>query len=203
MNVFVLNTGRCGSSTFIQACRHITNYSAGHETRSTLIGPERLAYPANHIEADNRLSWLLGRLDGTYGSDAFYVHLTREREKVAGSFVRRADMGIMRAYREGILMGGHQGVSQRELAMDYIETVEANIVHFLNDKANKIRVRLETAEQDFTAFWNRIGAQGGLAQALQEWRIPYNASDLAGDPPRSPPRSSPARGGGQEGGKDP
>lgn len=56
MNVFVLNSGRCGSTTFIAACRHITNYSSGHESRATLIGEERLAYPTQHIEADNRLS---------------------------------------------------------------------------------------------------------------------------------------------------
>ena len=28
MNVFILNAGRCGSMTFIAACRHITNYEA-------------------------------------------------------------------------------------------------------------------------------------------------------------------------------
>ncbi|MEJ1383421.1 MAG: hypothetical protein RPV21_03475, partial [Candidatus Sedimenticola sp. (ex Thyasira tokunagai)] len=67
MNIFILNTGRCGSTTFIEACRHITNYSAAHESRIQLIGDRRLAYPQNHIEADNRLSWLLGRLEHTYG----------------------------------------------------------------------------------------------------------------------------------------
>jgi hypothetical protein len=63
VNVFVLNTGRCGSVTFIEACRHIRNYSAAHESRATLIGEQRLAYAANHIETDNRLCWFLGRLD--------------------------------------------------------------------------------------------------------------------------------------------
>ncbi len=45
MNVFVLTTGRSGSLTFAEACRHISNYSSGHETRVGLIGAERLAYP--------------------------------------------------------------------------------------------------------------------------------------------------------------
>jgi len=176
VNVFVLNTGRCGSSTFIQACRHITNYTAGHETRATLTGPERLAYPPNHIEADNRLSWLLGRLERTYGAEAFYVHLTRDRDKVADSFVRRADFGIMQAYREGILMGNAEGASPRALAMDYIETVEANIALFLQDKPCQIQVRVETAKTGFATFWHRIAARGDLAQALEEWNTPHNAS---------------------------
>ena len=63
MNVFVLTTGRSGSLTFAEACRHITNFSCGHETRVGLIGAERLAYPDQHIEVDNRLAWFTGRLE--------------------------------------------------------------------------------------------------------------------------------------------
>ena len=36
MNVFILNTGRCGSRTFARACAHITNYTSAHESRSGL-----------------------------------------------------------------------------------------------------------------------------------------------------------------------
>ncbi len=56
MDVFVLCTGRCGSTTFIKACAHITNYTAAHESRTGLLGSDRLDYPGKHIEADNRLS---------------------------------------------------------------------------------------------------------------------------------------------------
>ena len=79
MNVFILNTGRCGSSTFIKACHHITNYTSGHETMSSQVLDARLGYSENHIEADNRLSWFLGRLDQKFGSEAFYVHLSRDK----------------------------------------------------------------------------------------------------------------------------
>jgi hypothetical protein len=64
MNVFVLTTGRSGSLTFAEACRRITNYTTGHETRVGRVGPERLAYPDRHIEVDHRLAWFLGRMDG-------------------------------------------------------------------------------------------------------------------------------------------
>jgi len=89
MNVFVLNTGRCGSTTFARACRHISNFSSAHESRTYLFGEERLAYPSNHIEVDNRLSWLLGRLDRKYGDRAVYVHLKRNIHDTAASFVAR------------------------------------------------------------------------------------------------------------------
>jgi hypothetical protein len=140
-----------------------------------MTGDARLAYPPDYIEADNRLSWLLGRLDHRFGDDAFYVHLTRDRQATIASFSRRAHFGIMQAYREGLLLGG-QGQSDRELAMDYLETVEANISLFLQDKTRKMVFRLEQAREDFPLFWERIGARGDLPQALSEWDIRYNAS---------------------------
>jgi hypothetical protein len=176
MNIFVLNTGRCGSSTFIKACQHISNYSAGHETRSRLIGDQRLAYPQSHIEADNRLSWFLGRLDQSYGDNALYVHLTRDKSATTESFVRRAHFGIMQAYTEGVLMGGAGEQTAEALAADYIDTIEANIRLFLKDKSNTMHFRLEQAKVDFPLFWERIAAEGDLQQAMSEWDYKYNAS---------------------------
>ncbi len=176
MNVFILNSGRCGSTTFIEACRHITNYTAGHETRLRKIGAERLAYPENHIEADNRLCWLLGRLERAYGDQAHYVHLTRRREEVAASFVKRMDYGIMRAWRDGVLLEGEPDQTPTGFALDYLDTVEANIGCFLRDKTRQTVVRLEHAREDFPRFWEAIGARGDLAMALTEWDTRHNAS---------------------------
>ena len=176
MNVFVLNSGRCGSTTLIRACAHVSNYSAGHETRLKRIGPDRLAYPENHIEADNRLSWYLGRLDRAYGDLAFYVHLQRDPAATAASFARRTAFGIMQAYRDGILLGGEDGQSELDLAGDYLETVQANIQLFLRDKTQWMDFRLESAKADFAEFWQRIGAEGDLQAALAEWDVSYNAS---------------------------
>jgi hypothetical protein len=176
MNIFILNAGRCGSTTFIQACRHISNFSAAHESRSTLTGEQRLSYPENHIESDNRLCWLLGRLEREYGNDAYYVHLTRDREQSVASFVKRKDYGIMQAYREGILMGGQQQ-SPAEIANDYLDTVEDNISLFLKEKHNTMRFSLENAALDFVDFWQWIDARGEMDKAINEWQIHYNASD--------------------------
>ena len=176
MNVFILNSGRCGSTTFIKACQHITNYSAAHESLLNNIGAQRLDYPENHIEADNRLSWLLGRLDKTYGDDAFYVHLKRKPQDTANSFSKRIDFGILKAYEQGVLMHDAHQLPAFEIASDYIETVNSNIELFLKDKTHKMLISLETVQADFTDFWQRIGAQGNCDDALSEWRINYNAS---------------------------
>lgn len=161
--------------TFIRACEHISNYTAGHESRLKLVGPQRLAYPKNHIEADNRLSWFLGRLDETYGDNAFYVHLTREIEATVKSFTRRADFGILKAYREGIYLEPSEDDLQK-MAFDYVETVNANIRSFLSNKSRQMHIQLEQAKNLFPEFWDRIQAEGNLDIALKEWDITHNQS---------------------------
>lgn len=47
---------------------------------------------------------MLGRLDQRFGQTAFYIHLLRDPDAVAASLVRRADRGIMPAYRSEMLM---------------------------------------------------------------------------------------------------
>jgi len=177
MNVFVLCTGRCGSKTFSVACQHIMNYTAAHESRVKIMGPERLNYPEDHIEVDNRLSWFLGRLDGVYGDDAFYVHLMRRTQDTVESFRGRYNMGIMRAYGKGIYpFQGDSRLISTAVCQDYIYTVTENIRLFLRDRTLKMPVFLETAKRDFKMFWDRIGAEGDLDVALREWDHRYNAS---------------------------
>jgi hypothetical protein len=176
MNVFVLNAGRCGSTTFAHACGHVANFSSAHESRTGMIGEARLGYPPNHIEVDNRLSWFLGRLDKTYGNDAFYVHLRRaDTRKTAISNSRRVHPGtIFGAYKMGILLHCPEEVDLVELGLDYCDTVASNIELFLKDKTNWMNFTLENARADFPEFWNRIGAEGNLDAALAEFDRNHN-----------------------------
>ena len=176
MNVFVLCTGRCGSTTFAKACSHITNYTASHESRIGAAGITRLDYPPNHIEVDNRLSWFLGRLNERFGNSAFYVHLTRNPDQVAESFRARWDSGIMQAYRTGISpTTQNPAIEPIALAGDLVRTVNSNIDLFLRDKTLKMTMQLENLKDQFPAFFERIGAQGDLNLALDELDIRYNA----------------------------
>jgi len=174
-NVFVLSTGRSGTTTFIRACDHISNYSAGHETRVNQLGEERLAYPERHIEADNRLTWFLGRLEEKYGDKACYVHLIRDRQAVAKSLTKRYWNGIMRPYHNnGILMNLPKDVDPYEICLDYYDTVNANIRAFLRGKPMVQEIHLETIEEGFTEFWKAIGAEGNLDVALGEFKVRHN-----------------------------
>ena len=181
MNIFVLSTGRCGSTTFAAACKHIINYSTEHESRSHLIGEEHFSYPNNHIEVDNRLSWFLGSIDRLFGNGAFYVHLKRNKTEVAESYAKRwgSLSSIITAYERSVIPRSYYKKSDRfKVAMDLCDTIENNIVLFLKDKNNKMIFELENSEKDFHEFWNRIGAKGDIDSALKEWKKIYNASKV-------------------------
>ncbi len=183
MNVFVLNAGRCGSTTFIKACKHINNYSSEHESRCALLGEARFDYPDGHIEADNRLSWLLGRLDRKYGDSAFYVYLKRNDADMAYSFTKRYASGIIKAYRgSGILMGLPEETDPMSVSLDYCDTVDSNIELFLKDKTRKFSINLEHIQQEFPTFWELIGAEGDLISALAEFDVKYNATRVRSEP---------------------
>jgi hypothetical protein len=173
MNVFVLCTGRCGSTTFARACQHMTNYSVGHESRVGKVGEDRLDFPPNHIEADHHLAFYLGRVDEKFGDEACYVHLTRDLALTADSWAERFRISpMMSSYRRGMI--GSEAVSRHDAALEMVETATANIRHFLKDKSRVARVRLEHAEEDFPAFWKLAGAEGSLHDALAEWRVRHN-----------------------------
>ncbi|MGQ0697376.1 MAG: hypothetical protein ACT4PZ_03940 [Panacagrimonas sp.] len=177
VNVFVLCTGRCGSTTFIEACSHISNFTSAHESRTAQIGRKRFAYPPRHIEADNRLAWLLGRLDRAYGDRPFYVHLKRDLRETAASFANRYDVGMLKAYRgRGILLGLRKGVSPMSVARDYCNTVNSNIEAFLKDKSKVMQFRLENGKEDFLRFCSSIDAEVDVDAALAEFDTRHNAS---------------------------
>lgn len=175
MRVFILSTGRCGSMTLIEACRHITNFSCGHESRTHLLGEARFDYPDPHIEADNRLSWLLGRLDARFGNSAAYVHLERNIEDTARSFANRYHTGIIKAYRgKGILLGLPEDSDPIAVARDYCLTVNRNIACFLKDKTHTMHFQLENARDAFAEFWQWIHAEGDFRRALAEFDVHHN-----------------------------
>lgn len=191
MNVFVLCTGRCGSTSFFEACRHATNYTATHEDKRAIVGRDRLSYPENHIAVDYRLAWMLGRLDLIHGKNAFYVHLTRDPVETAKSFARMAqierssshivdDFDLPRWMNHmGAPVWAHQHVQAlkkmplEHVAEDMVRSINCDIKLFLKDK-DWLPVRLENVDEDFPVVWDRIGASGDLQAAMAEWHRRHN-----------------------------
>jgi hypothetical protein len=145
-----------------------------------MLGDDRFAYPENHIEADNRLSWLVGRLDKKYADNAIYVHLKRNANDTARSLVKHYSRGIMKAYSKGggILLRLPKDSDPIAVALDYCNTVNSNIELLLRGKTHVMEINLEEIDRDFATFWETIGAEGDLGAALAEFSHRYNAAKL-------------------------
>jgi hypothetical protein len=190
LRVVVLGAGRCGTVTFARACSHLDNYSSSHESRIEMLGPERVAIPRGHVEVDNRLVWRLGMLASL--EDTLFVHMRRDVDATAQSFVRRWDSSfrssIMRAYAHGIVVQEEDWtVDERlDVARDMVRTVHANVDAFL-DGRDAITVELEAPLLSFDRVLERMGATGDLAAARAEWGTVHNASrPTPVVPPRAP-----------------
>lgn len=181
MRVFVLGTGRCGTQTFVRACEHFDNFTAGHETRRTELGPDRVEYPDGHIEADNRLSWLLGELAQRYdGGEVLYVHLRRNVDEVVASFRQRWDSSfrasIIRAFAHGIMIQTADWPEEQvdDVCRYYVDVVTSNIRTFLAERRS-VELWLHELPATFPDFMSAIGANGPMADIRRELTIRHNA----------------------------
>ncbi|WP_017602341.1 hypothetical protein [Nocardiopsis lucentensis] len=179
MRAFVLSTGRCGSLTVATACTHMTNYTAGHETRASRM-QGRVDYPDQHVEVDNRLAWHLGELEDRFGDDAVYVHLARDPDAVAASYARRFHIraGIMPAYASGIVRGKLPKTDRGRLlgARRYVDTVTANIHAFMAHKTTTCVIDIDDPVPGFRRLWGLLWAEGDIDAALAALKERHNAS---------------------------
>jgi hypothetical protein len=172
-----------------------------------LIGDARFAYPDDHIEVDNRLSWFTGELAERF-PDARYVHLVRDpaatadsylerwprppasrRERLRKAWASRAPGALLLpAFANGIVMRWTKWPEQERRAVSefMIQTINANIREFLRGR-DHLTVELESAADSFRTFWDWIGATGDEEAALREWDVRHHARKIApavrADPP--------------------
>jgi hypothetical protein len=83
---------------------------------------------------------------------------------------------MMNAYRYAILWHCPKDATPYEVALDYCDTVDANIRLFQRGRRNWMEFRLEEGREHFPEFWRRIGAEGDLAAALAEFDVRHNAA---------------------------
>lgn len=197
MRVFVLCTGRTGSATFAAAAAHATNFTAAHESRINVL-QGRLDYPDQHIEVDNRLSWFTGSLARAY-PDAFYVHLSRDKNATVDSYLRRFRDGwpltgrlrtdLVRAFRQQRKLSITDGFAHsilyrdapwpksetRDVVQLMVETMNDNIENFLIGR-DHMSIDIDSAAESFPRFWREIGAEGDLNSALSTFGVRHNAT---------------------------
>lgn len=173
VNIFVLGTGRCGTSTFYQACLHITNYTAGHESKARQLGD--YAFPKNHIEVASQLVIKAGQLLRDYPT-ARWIHLIRNRDACIRSLAAQSQHQLCmftehwnQAFQSPIL----------DCAAEFYDVINANITAMLRGQDYRV-FHLENAPSQWAEFWHWIGAEGDFNQSVREWQRRYNSSQKRG-----------------------
>jgi hypothetical protein len=152
----------------MKACSYFDNYTCSHESRVGQDYSVRVDYPDSHIEVDNRLVWFLPLLEKAYGDEAFYVHLVREHNLVAKSYMERwaLNESIVKAFAHGIRMQPTIKKGDRYKAcLEYVEYCDWLISDFCADKSNVIQINIDELHAEFEHFAAFIGVKGNIELA--------------------------------------
>jgi len=188
MRVFCLSTGRSGTTTFSRSLSHATNFTSGHETRTSICTSDRLEYPDAHIEADNRLAFFLGALKQRYDSaNTIWVHLRRNPKDVVNSYLRRrySPAQLVHAFGHGILMSAEPKTEDewRSVTELMVRSVRANIEAFMETQDLTVTMDIENPVPALTRIWSLAGIEGDFAASIAEWEVRHNQSRRADPAP--------------------
>ena len=177
MRVFVVGTGRCGSVSFHEACKFITNFGTGHESRSP-----RLEYPRDWIEVSPHLRCCITTLCHRYPF-AKWVHLIREPQACIESLAALDHGEVMQAY--GVLFPSIMDSEQpNDIAYRYYWSENDSIAVQLKSLVtyeNRMTLNLETIKDQWHWFWQWIKADGDLQASLNSWDVRYNTREQRGE----------------------
>lgn len=189
MRIFVVGTGRCGTSTFYHAACHATNYTVGHESRAGTIND--YLYPDHRIEVSSHLAFAVPVLRATHSiarigasGGCRFVHLIRELASCVSSMaaVREAIRSLAFGIAEGNV-NTQSGKDFRRWAAWLYDLVNANIAA---TAADAFRLELERAEERWLDCWEFMGCEGDFEASLAEWRWKYNPGVARGRDRRVP-----------------
>lgn len=177
MRIFVVGTGRCGTSTFYHAAKHATNYHVGHESRAGRREPNDYIYPDQTLEISCHLSFAVPLLYERNGfHDVKIVHLVRERRPCIESLARVKD--ALQSLAFGIQQckpkSDTEHLAWAEWWYDLVnENISATAWH-------PFEFQMEAAEDFWPDFWMWAGCEGDFDASMEEWRRKYNAGEKLG-----------------------
>lgn len=177
MRVFVVGTGRCGTSTFFHACLHIRNYGTGHESKRGVNQIGNWSFPDDHIEIASNLTIGLNQLRGKY-PEALWVRLKRNREDCIKSLAEQSSDAMLDFAHQWWYLDMTEAVDNIEVASQFYDFCEDFYQNCL--PADALFFDLEHIKEHWIMFWNQTKADGDYLASLQEWDRQYNAADHRG-----------------------
>lgn len=184
MRVFVVGTPRSGTSTFYQACRHITNYTTSHERkmpvgkRNATIMPERKSmecddFRDNHIYVDHTIYPIMATLIEKY-PDSMWVHLKRGKKDCVRSLANQLPKEMIQIEKLYFWL-----YTPEETAEAYWIHTNNNISRLLRG-TNYLKIWMEHAEYQWILFWDLIKAEGDFGASSSVWDRKYNSGEKRG-----------------------
>lgn len=175
MRVFVFGTGRCGTVSFCDACRNMTNFTTEHESFCALGW-----YPDNHIEVNPQLR-ITGEIVQRNHTDALWIWLRRDFGATAASY-ERLDQGtwLHRWWEFGNTVRPGNRLQCANIAVKDMDAQCAKLYDSI-PKEQREMMWIEKVKEPFSVFWQKIGATGDLELALKVFDAPRNTSKQRGD----------------------
>lgn len=171
MRAFVVGTGRCGTTTFSEACMHATNYTVGHETATGRIAD--WGYPENHIEVSAPLVVAIPILRRRYPA-ARWVHLIRADKRTCAQSLRAMSLGrTVRAFAWVFFQSHNPNLTVASEAM--YDCLNGMCDLMLPEE--RFTLTLEHAKEQWLACWQFMRCEGDYHASLQEWDVRYNRRD--------------------------
>lgn len=163
MNVFLISPGRTATTTLAEALKNLSGFTSEHESRCSYLGDERINFPENHIECDNRLTWFLPRLTKKYGANSILIKVVRDKTAIAKSYNKRwSRIKIMKAYSQGILMRG-LAENNLDVCVDYVNNVYEQIDYFSKDWKHVITLDLNSPDEGLNELFKLLNVDGSKA----------------------------------------
>jgi hypothetical protein len=190
MRIFVVGTGRNGSSTFYHAASHATNFQVNHETWRSK-SPSNSCYvdvrdkKRDQIEISSSVPFFIVQIMRKYPESKF-IHLVRRRTKCRDSLVEH-HTSRMRAWAWNWF--SDREPKMKNVAGAYYDAT-AESLHSLLPRDQTLTLPLEEAKTRWAAVWEFMDCEPGVdspefAASLAEWDRRYNAGacgDVAGMP---------------------
>lgn len=163
--IFVLSPGRTATVAISRFFHYAEGWTSSHESRTGSLARDRFPYPDRHVEADNRLAWMLGHLYHHHGdATSLIVIVERDIPEIGRSYARRylTPDGLARAWSDGIIRSGRR---DEDTAADMAETVYANLAlcHVLFPRV--MVVQQSDLGPGLEAVWRTAAMTGDLAEA--------------------------------------
>jgi len=192
--VLVTGTGRCGSTTFLAACRKITNWSSYQESIFRRPWDRKLDIPERTIEVSPPLAFWVPRLLADYPR-LLVVHLWRRRDDCVRSLARLRNVHRRRVMAHWALQW--TGVA---VADDHVLAAAGMFYDGVNDwidlaaqafapvdrpdyqgRARFIRFDCDNMRDNFPRFWAMIQAEGDLDGAMTTLTQRFNTGKERGE----------------------